>query len=70
MKAGIAIDDWKQSIFEKALTEAGYIFERGRTITAGSLVLYVIIEDVPGAAEKLAMVVQEANTAAARSKLH
>ena len=33
MKAAIAIDDWKATIFEKILTEEGYNFKTGPGLT-------------------------------------
>ncbi len=74
MKAGIVIETWKQKIFEKLLTEAGYSFKRGKGLIANTMNLYVEIDDKligsAGEPEKLAGVVRAANDAAARSKLH
>jgi hypothetical protein len=63
MKAAIAIDDWKLPIFERHLTQAGYVFTNAGPLTTGTLVLSV--ETVNG--EALAGVVAAANTEAART---
>jgi hypothetical protein len=71
VKAGIVIETWKQSIFEKRLKDAGYAFTTSQGIMMGTLSIYVIIEDgQAGEPEKLAGIVRAANDYAARSKLH
>lgn len=41
MKIGIAIDDWKLSIFERHLAKAGYAFGVHPGLTAGTLLLKI-----------------------------
>lgn len=62
MRAGIAIDDWKLSIFERHLVTAGYEFEQGPGLTDKTLTIYVETDDV----KALHKVVVAANTEAAK----
>lgn len=41
MRAGIAIDSWKLSIFERHLTDAGFAYEKGAGLAPDTLMLYV-----------------------------
>lgn len=41
LKAAIGIDDWKLSIFERHLSQAGYSFKNAGPLTAGTFVLQV-----------------------------
>lgn len=59
--AGIAIDTWKRSIFERHLKQAGYAFEDAGQLTTGTRLLRVTTENL----EALAEVVKAANTEAA-----
>lgn len=61
MKAAIAIDEWKLSIFSRHLALAGYKYANTGLLTKGCLVLTVETENV----EALSEVVQAANTEAA-----
>lgn len=63
MKAAIVIDAWKLSIFERHLSQAGYAYEKGAGITAGTLSLYVVTENV----EALAVVTKAASVEAAKT---
>ncbi len=65
MKAGIAIDDWKLPIFERHLQQAGYSFDQGVKLTAGTLFITVETKS----REALEAVVRAANEEARRSKL-
>lgn len=60
-KAAIAVDHWKLPIFERHLTEAGYVYERGEGFTEGTLTLYVQTTDL----KLLEKVVRTANAEAA-----
>lgn len=62
MKAGIAIDFWKLSIFEAHLKRAGYAYTVGPGITAYTKLLTV--DDMSG----LEKVIRAANAAAAKTK--
>jgi hypothetical protein len=62
--AGIAIDAWKLSIFERHLTQAGYTFTNVGPLTKDSLVLKVTTDNVVALGE----VVKAANTEAALTK--
>lgn len=62
-KIGIAIDDWKLSIFERHLKQAGYSFEQGGGVASNTLMLYVYTENP----EALEIVVRAANTEARRT---
>lgn len=66
MKAGIVIDDWKLPIFDRHLSESGYVYEKHPGVTAGTLTLTVETED----AKALAVVVRAANTEAAKRRLN
>jgi hypothetical protein len=57
MKAGIAIDNWKLSIFERRLTNAGFSFKKNGGLTADTMVLTVESNNL----ERLAEVVKAAN---------
>ena len=61
MKAGIVIDAWKLSIFERHLTQSGYQFVNVGPFTAGTLALTVNTDNT----EALQVVVKAANTEAA-----
>jgi hypothetical protein len=63
MKAGIAIDSWKLPIFERHLTQAGYVYINQGALTPGTLLLTVTTQN----AAALATVVKAANTEAART---
>lgn len=65
-KVGIAIDNWKLSIFERHLTQAGYThkWEPGLTEDTGIIILY--LERATQAAA-LAPIVKAANDEAART---
>ena len=60
MKAAIVLDDWKLSIFERHLTEAGYTFEKFPGVTNNTLTLKVPTLSV----SELGEVVKVANTEA------
>lgn len=62
-KAAIAIDEWKLSIFERHLAQAGYAFKNAGHFTAGVLILKV---DTPNL-EALGIVCKAANTEAAHT---
>lgn len=62
-KAGIAIDAWKLSIFERHLGQGGYTFKNAGALTDGCLLLTVETENV----QALAQVVLAANKEAART---
>jgi len=64
MKAAIAIDDWKLPIFDRHLSVAGYVFERGPGVTDDTLLLTVVTDD----AAALEKVVRAANVEAATRK--
>lgn len=63
MKAGIAIDAWKLSIFERHLTQGGYAFVNAGSLTSDSILLTVTTEN----AVALAEVIKAANTEASRT---
>lgn len=65
LRACIAIDEWKLSIFQRHLREAEFEWEQRGGVTADTLMLYVETSDLT----RLALVVKAANTEAARSKL-
>lgn len=44
MKAAICIDDWKLSIFDKHLREAGFSYENKGHLVSGALILHVEAE--------------------------
>lgn len=62
-KAGIVIDDWKLSIFERHLTQAGYAYKQGPGLTQGTLLMTVRT----GNMDALQSVIRAANTEAART---
>ena len=64
MRAGIVIDDWKLSIFERHLQQAGYAYEKSAGLTPDTLVLHVDTENL----DALQRTVQAANTEAAWCK--
>lgn len=64
MRAGIAIDGWKLSIFKKHLEGAGFTFEQVSGVTADTLMLMV---DTVRTAE-LAAAIVAANTEARYSR--
>lgn len=61
MKAAIAIDTWKLPIFDRRLTNAGYSYEKSPGLTADTLFLSVVFEDV----KALETVIRAANAEAA-----
>lgn len=63
MRAGVAIDSWKLSIFEKHLTEAGYTYETRPGVTSDSLMLHVVVDN--SSLHDLHKAVLAANTEAA-----
>lgn len=63
MKAAIAIDDWKLSIFERHLKQSGYSFEQSGRLTPNTLLLTVVTDNL----EALAEVVKSANNEASRT---
>ncbi len=63
MKAAVMIDDWKLPIFERHLSQAGYVYQKGPGLTAGTLSLYVQTQDVV----PLGVVVRAANEEARRT---
>ena len=63
MKAGIVIDDWKLPIFERHLSQAGYTYEKGPGLIAGTLLLTVKTEN----ATALGEVARAANKEASRT---
>lgn len=62
-QAGIAIDGWKLSIFDRHLTQAGYIYEKVPGFTPDAIFLVVCTENVTA----LAGVVKAANDEAAQT---
>lgn len=62
-KAAIAIDDWKLSIFERCLEQAGYQFKNAGLFTTGTLILQVETTNLVA----LGVVVKAANDEAART---
>lgn len=63
MKAGIIIDDWKLSIFERHLKQGGYVYEQLPGIVPKTLSLFVQTTNL----KALGVVVKAANTEAART---
>ncbi len=63
MKAAIAIDDWKLSIFQRHLDQCAYKFTQGPGLTSGTLLLMVQTTNL----EALAVVVGAANAEAAKT---
>lgn len=61
--AGIAIDDWKLTIFKRHLQQAGYSVKNAGPLTNGTLLLQVHTTNL----EALGEVVKAANTEAART---
>jgi len=61
MKAAIAIDDWKQPIFERHLSQAGYAYATGPGLTSDTRLMTVTTENP----QALEIVVRAANTEAA-----
>lgn len=64
-KAGIAIDAWKLPIFERRLTDAGFVFRNCGTLVTDTLLVQVDVED--DQQQRLAQVVLAANKEAART---
>lgn len=64
MKAGIAIDKWKLTIFESHLLRNGFSYTVGNGVTPDTLTLYVVTNDFMG----LKRTVQAANDEAAIMK--
>lgn len=60
MKSGIAIDNWKYSIFERRLNQAGFSFEKKPGLTKDTMLLTVDADN----ANRLLEVVQAANSEA------
>lgn len=46
MKMGIAVDNWKLSVFRKRLRKAGYAYEDGGALTGDTTLLTVETSDV------------------------
>ncbi len=67
MIVGIAIDSWKLTIFDRRLTEAGFLYVKGPGVTDDTLLLRVQVHDA-GEVGKVGVVVEAANTEASRSK--
>ena len=65
-KAAIAIDNWKLPIFKRHLKNNGYEFKQANGLTKGAMVLTVVTENL----EALAVVVEAANTEAAKTGEH
>jgi hypothetical protein len=63
LKAGIAIDRWKQPIFERHLSQSGYAFENEGELPGDCLLLTIETENI----EALGVVVMAANTEAERT---
>ncbi len=63
MRAGIVIDSWKRSIFERHLTVAGHEFGVGPGPVKDTLTIFVDVDDPM----VLAPTVLAANTEAART---
>ena len=63
MKAGIAIDPWKLSIFERHLTQAGYVYTLAGSSASEFMTISVVTENV----EALGEVVKAANSEAAKT---
>ncbi len=61
MKAAIAIDNWKFSIFERHLSQSGYTFTKGAGLTKDAMFVHVVTDNLTALAE----VVKAANTEAA-----
>lgn len=64
MKIAIALDVWKLSIFERHLTQAGYVWTQSVGVTEDTPLLIIETESP----EALHGVVRAANTEAARTK--
>jgi hypothetical protein len=64
MKAGILIDTWKLPIFEKHLSQVGFIWEQTEGITKDTLLLKVQTDNVA----QLDYIVRVANREAARRR--
>jgi hypothetical protein len=64
MRVGIAIDEWKLSIFERKLQQAGFAYEKGGGLMPDTLMLYVDTDNL----HTLESVVRFANMEAAWSK--
>lgn len=64
MRACIAIDGWKLTIFRSALDQSGYDYEQGAGITPDTISLYVETYDIAA----LEVVVRAANAEAAKSQ--
>jgi hypothetical protein len=62
MIAAIGIDDWKLSIFERRLREAGYAIISKTTLTEETLVLRVEFDDF----NKMHQVIQDCQNEAAK----
>jgi hypothetical protein len=65
VKVAVAIDAWKLPIFVRHLLGAGYAFDEGSGLTADTLHLYIVTDDLA----RLDGVVRAANNEAARSKM-
>lgn len=61
MKAGIALDNWKFSIFERHLKQSGYAFTKSNGLTKNSIILSVETPSI----EALGEVVKAADAEAA-----
>lgn len=63
---GIALDDWKLPIFEKALKKAGYNYAVEGGLSPGTKMLRVLVSDVKG----FKKIIRKANNAAAKTRAH
>jgi len=63
---GIALDDWKMPIFEKALKKAKYNYTIEGGLSPGTKMLRVLVGDV----KRFKRILRTANNAAARSRAH
>lgn len=64
LKAGIAIDAWKLPIFERRLSQSGYVWTNCGAPTESTLLLRVETNNL----EALAVVIKAANDEAARTR--
>lgn len=61
MRTAIVLDEWKLSIFERNLKDAGFTSGRRPGLTKGTLVFAVVIPDDAASLEKLSSVIQASN---------
>lgn len=60
-KVGIAIDEWKQQIFEETLTAHGYQYEVNEGLTHDTLMIKVMVK--PDMIKEIQQVISEAQNA-------